>query len=161
MFINYITLMLLNMAIGLVLLATFVYQGLDSPNQKQWVPGFGMTGAIALATGLHMVWTWPIRGSFNIAYGEMTVLFGILFITTSLALAFGWELLTITLYGFFAGLAAIVIGIRIINLNLTRSPLVSGIGFVLTGLGGLLASPTLLYWRTNRICDRWVQPCSS
>ncbi len=52
-------------------------------------------------------------------------------------------------YGFFAGLVAIVAGIRIINLNLTRQPLISGIGFILTGLGGVFAAPTL-YWKTNR-----------
>jgi putative membrane protein len=150
MFVNYITLMLINMVAGLFLLATFVYQGLDSTNPKQWIPGFGMTGAIALVTGLHMIFNWPVPGSFNIAYGEMTVLFGILFIAASVALAMGWELLTIAIYAFFAGLAAIVIGIRVLNLNLTQRPLLSGIGFILTGLGGVLASPTLLYLRTNK-----------
>lgn len=142
--------MLINMVAGLVLLATFVYQGLEHPNQKRWIPGFGMTGAIALATGLHMIWTWPLSGSFNIAYGETTVLFGILFIATSLALSFGWDLLTIAIYGFFAGLTAITIGVSLIQLDLTRNPLLSGIGFILTGLGGVLATPTLLYLRTNR-----------
>ncbi|TFI55522.1 DUF981 domain-containing protein [Mastigocladus laminosus UU774] len=149
MFVNYITLMLINMVAGLFLLAGYVYFGLDHAYQKRWIPGFGMTGAIALVTGLHMTFTWPVRGVFNIAYGEMTVLFGILFLSTSLALALGWDLLTVTIYGFFAGLAAIVIGVRIIDLNLTRNPLLSGIGFILTGLGGVCAAPTL-YLKTNR-----------
>ncbi|RAM51013.1 MAG: hypothetical protein C6Y22_11510 [Hapalosiphonaceae cyanobacterium JJU2] len=149
MFVNYITLILINMVAGLFLLAGYVYFGLDHAYQKRWIPGFGMTGAIALVTGLHMTFTWPVRGVFNIAYGEMTVLFGILFLSTSLALALGWDLLTVTIYGFFAGLAAIVIGVRIIDLNLTRNPLLSGIGFILTGLGGVCAAPTL-YLKTNR-----------
>ncbi|MCP6763227.1 MAG: DUF981 domain-containing protein [Fischerella sp. CENA71] len=149
MFVNYITLMLINMVAGLFLLAGYVYFGLDHAYQKRWIPGFGMTGAIALVTGLHMTFTWPVRGVFNIAYGEMTVLFGILFLSASLALALEWDLLTVTIYGFFAGLAAIVIGVRIINLNLTRNPLLSGIGFILTGLGGVCAAPTL-YLKTNR-----------
>ncbi len=151
MFVNYITLMLINMVAGLFLLAGFVYRGLDSANPRRWIPGFGMTGAIALSMGLPMVWTWPVPGSFNIAFGEMTVLFGILFLTTALALAFGWELITIAIYGIFAGLAAIMIGIQMINLDLTRRPLISGIGFILTGLGGVLAAPTLLYLKTNMI----------
>lgn len=138
------------MVAGLVLLATFVYQGLDSSTQKHWIPGFGMTGAIALVTGLHMIYTWPVTGSFNIAFGETTVLFGILFLTTSISLALGWDLLTVAIYAFFAGLAAIIIGIRLINLDLTRRPLLSGIGFILTGLAGVLAAPTLLYLRTNK-----------
>ena len=149
MFIDYITLMLINMVAGLFLLAYYVYQGLDDTHQKRWIPGFGMTGGIALATGLHMIWTWPIIGSFNIAFGETTVLFGILFIGAAVALAQGWDLLTIAIYAFFAGIAAIVVGLRIINLGLTRQPLLSGMGFILTGLGGVFAAPTL-YLKTNR-----------
>ena len=149
MFINYIPLMLINLVAGLFILAAYVYFGLGHANQKRWIPGLGMTGAIALVTGLHMIFTWPITGSFNIAYGEMSVLFGILFVGTSLALAMGWDLLTVAIYGFFAGIAAIVVGVRIINLGLTNRPLLSGIGFVLTGLGGVCAAPTL-YLQTNR-----------
>ena len=52
-------------------------------------------------------------------------------------------------YGFFAGVAALAIGLRIINLGLTKQPLLSGIGFILTGLGGIFAAPTL-YFKTNR-----------
>jgi putative membrane protein len=147
--INYITLMLINLVVGLVLLAGFVYEGFEGTNLKRWVPGFGMVGAIALSTGLHMIWHWPISGSYNIAFGETTVLFGILFVGASLALALGWDLLTVAIYAFFAGVAAIVIGIRIIDLGLTRRPLISGLGFILTGLGGVCAAPAL-YWRTNR-----------
>ncbi|MBD2001812.1 MULTISPECIES: DUF981 family protein [Cyanophyceae] len=149
MFVNYITLMLINMVAGLFILASYVYWGLGADNQKRWIPGFGMTGAIALVTGLHMTFTWPVTGSFNIAYGETSVLFGILFVAASIAIAQGWDLLTVAMYAFFAGLAAIVIGARIINLNLTRQPLLSGIGFILTGLGGVLAAPSL-YLQTNR-----------
>ena len=149
MFINYITLMLINLVVGLFLLAGYVYLGLSEPHQKRWIPGFGMTGAIALTTGLHMIFTWPVRGSFNIAYGEMSVLFGALFLATCLAIAFSWDLITVAVYGFFAGVAALLIGLRIINLGLTKQPLLSGVGFILTGLGGIFAAPTL-YFKTNR-----------
>jgi len=149
MFINYITLILINLVAGLFLLAAYVYLGLSDPHQKRWIPGFGMTGAIALTTGLHMIFTWPVPGSFNIAYGEMSVLFGILFLTTCLAIALSWDLITVAAYGFFAGIAAVLVGLRMINLGLTRQPLLSGIGFILTGLGGILAAPTL-YLKTNR-----------
>lgn len=151
MFIDYITLMLINMAAGLVLLAYFVYAGLNDPNPSRWVPGFGAIGAIALVTGLHMIFTWPVPGSFNIAFGETSVLFGILFIGTSISLAQGWELFTLAMYAFFAGLAAIVIGLRLMNLGLTKQPLITGIGFILTGLGGVCAFPTLWPLQHNRI----------
>jgi putative membrane protein len=149
MFINYITLMLINLVAGLFILAAYVYSGLSAPHQKRWIPGFGMTGAIALTTGLHMIFTWPVPGSFNIAYGEMSVLFGILFLATCLAIAFSWDLMSVAIYGFFAGIAAVLVGLRIINLGLTRQPLLSGIGFILAGLSGICAAPTL-YFKTNR-----------
>lgn len=148
MFVNYIPLMLINMVSGLFILASFVYLGLDSTQQKRWIPGLGMSGAIALTTGLHMIFTWPVPGSFNIAFGEMSVLFGILLIGASLSLANDWDLLTVTIYAFFAGVAALVIGLRILNLGLTRQPILSGIGFILSGLSGICAAPAL-YWRTN------------
>jgi putative membrane protein len=150
MFIDYITLMLINMVAGLCLLAYFVYAGLEDAYQKRWIPGFGISGAIALTTGLHMMLTWPVRGSFNIAFGETSVLFGILFVGTAIAIAQGWELITLGIYSFFAGLVAIVVGVRILNLGLTNQPLVSSIGFILTGIGGVCALPTLLFFRENR-----------
>ncbi|HSM82091.1 MAG TPA: DUF981 domain-containing protein [Nodosilinea sp.] len=150
MFIDYITLMLINMVAGLVLLADFVYRGLDGANQKRWIPGFGLVGAIALVTGLHMILTWPVPGSFNISFGETTVLFGGLYVAAAIAIAQGWDLLTLAVYAFFAGLTAIVVGARIINLGQTQLPLVAGLGFILTGLGGVLAAPTLVYLRNNK-----------
>ncbi|MCD8485749.1 MAG: DUF981 domain-containing protein [Desertifilum sp.] len=150
MFIDYITLMLINMVAGFVILAYYVYEGLDQVNPKKWIPGFGMVGAIALVTGLHMIFTWPVIGSFNIAFGETSVLFGILFMTASIAIAQGWDLITVAIYAFFAGLVAILLGVRMINLDLTRQPLLSGIGFILSGLGGVCAAPAL-YWRNLRI----------
>jgi putative membrane protein len=97
-----------------------------------------------------MIWTWPVPSSFNISFGETTVLFGGLYVTAAVAIAQGWDLLTLTLYAFFAGLASIVIGARIINLEQTGMPLVAGLGFILTGLGGVLAAPTLVYLRNNQ-----------
>jgi putative membrane protein len=68
----------------------------------------------------------------------------------AIAIAQGWDLFTLTVYAFFAGLAAIVVGARIIDLEQTRRPLVAGLGFILTGLGGVLSAPTLVYFRDNK-----------
>jgi putative membrane protein len=145
MFINYISLMLINLASGLTLLAGYLYFGLGTSNQRRWIPGFGVVGAIALATGLHMTLTWPVVGSFNIAFGETMILFGILFVATSLTLTIGWELFSLSIYGFFAGLVSLLIGVRIINLGLTQLPLLAGTGFILVGLGGIFSAPTLYF----------------
>lgn len=149
MFIDYVSLMLINLAAGLALLAGYLYFGLGSSNQRRWIPGFGVVGAISLVTGLPMTLTWPIPGSFNIAFGETTVLFGILFVGTSLTLVMGWELLSLGIYGFFAGLVSLLIGFRFINLGLTPVAVPAGIGFIAVGLGGIFSAPTL-YLKENR-----------
>ncbi|MEM9219509.1 MAG: DUF981 domain-containing protein [Cyanobacteria bacterium P01_F01_bin.150] len=150
MFVNYITLMLTNLIAGLVLLASYIYWGLDQERPSRWIPGFGVVGAIALVAGTHMTLTWPVIGSYNIAYGETSMLYGILFMGTAIALSQRWELLTLAIYGFFAGIYAVVVGIRIINLGLTLLPFVSGLGFILAGLGGICASPMLYYSESKR-----------
>jgi putative membrane protein len=48
MFINYITLMLTNLIAGLVLLAAYVYWGLEDNHLTRWIPGFDVVVAIAL-----------------------------------------------------------------------------------------------------------------
>lgn len=149
MFVDYIALMLVNMAAGLFILAAYVYFGLDDPDQKRWVPAFAMPGLVALVSGLHMIFVWPLPGPFNSAFGETSVLLGVLFTGAALALAAGWNLLPTAVYAFFAGLAAIVIGVRVIGLNLTLRPDVTGMGFILSGLGGVFAAP-MLFLRENR-----------
>jgi putative membrane protein len=156
MLIDYLTLMLVSMTAGLFLLAYYVYRGIGVENAKRWVPGFTMTGFIAVITGLHMSLTWPLTGSYNIAFGEMSVLFGILFLGAALALWKGWEMRTVSIYAFFAGLAAVVVGARVISLGMTKRPVVSGIGFILTGMGGLFAwlcclAEPVLSLSTNRV----------
>jgi putative membrane protein len=143
MFIDYVELMLINMVGGLFILAAYVYRGLDDAHQKRWAPGFAATGLIAFANGIHMIWTWPLPGSYNAAYGEMSVLLGILFLGAAWALAKEWDLYVMGIYAFFAGAAAVVVGIRIIVLGMTLTPLLAGIGFILTGSCGVFACPVL------------------
>lgn len=149
MFIDYIPLMLVNMAAGLVVLASFLAKGLGSNDEKMWASGFFMTGVIALISGFFMSFTWPLPGSYNVAFGEMSVLFGIVFIGAGFSLLLRWNLTSVAIYAFFAGIAAVIIGIRIINLKMTKEPLVSGLGFILTGLSGGFALAYLYLWRNK------------
>lgn len=149
MFLDYVTLMLINMVGGLVILAWYVYTGMIDPDQKRWAPAFAIPGLLGLLCGIHMTWTWPLPGSYNVAYGEMSILLSILFLSAALALSKGWDLRIIAIYGFFAGLAAVIVGIRFIDLKMTNNPIVSGVGFILTGMCGICALPTLNH-RQNR-----------
>jgi putative membrane protein len=152
MFIDYVPLMLVNMMAGLVLVAWYVYSGLEgSPEeQKRWAAGLGVVGLVAMATGLHMIFTWPLPSVYNVTHGELTVLFGAVYLGAAFAIGKGWNPGPVTVYAFFAGLAAVVVGVRVIELGLTLSPRLSGAGFILTGLAGVFSGPTL-FLRKNRL----------
>jgi putative membrane protein len=142
MFVDYLTLMLLNMVVALVLFAWFMTLGFEK-NQKRFVPGFLLTGFIGLVTGLHMIFRWPLPGSFNIMFGEPTVMLGGFFFVAGLALLLGWDLLTIGLYALFCGAAVVLLGVRILNMNLTQEPIIAAIGYFLTGATAIATFPAL------------------
>lgn len=150
LFIDFLTLMLINMAAGLVLLAFYLVKGLDDPDQPRWAPAFGIVGLIALLNGFRIAWLWPLPGSYNAAFGDTTVLFGALFAAAAVSLAKGKDLLPLGIYAFFAGLAGMLVGVRILVLGMTAKPLLSAVGFILTGAAGVFAGPTL-WLRENKI----------
>ena len=141
--IDYVTLLLTNMSAGLVVLACFLWRGLDRPDNRNWAPAFGISGLVATVAGFAMTLTWPIPKPFSMAYGEMSVLFGVLFLGAAWALAMGWQLRPLGFYSLLPGLAAILLGIRIIHLSLVPVAIVPGLGFILTGLGGVGAGLVL------------------
>ena len=150
-FIDYLTLMLTNMAAGLFILGCFVWRDLDSEDNSHWVPPFAIAGLVATIGGFAITLTWPLTGQFHIynsAFGETSVLLGMLFLGLALALAKRWGLLPLAIYALFAGIAALVIGIRIIDQGLTAKPILSGIGFILSGICGIF-SP-LAVWQSNK-----------
>ena len=81
----------------------------------------------------------------------MSVLLGVLFLGAAWALARGWSLIPLGVYAFFPGVAAVVIGVRIIHLSLTLTPLLSGAGFILTGSGGVFAGLALCKCRIKAL----------
>lgn len=151
MFIDYLTLVMINLVAGTTLLAHYLYYGLDAKDQRPYAPAFGLVGLLALILGLGLSFSWPLPGSYNIGYGETTTLFGVVFLATGIALSQGWDLMPVAIYAFFAGADAIVLGIRIITLGLTTEPVFSGFGFILAGLGGLLAAPTFKLIKQNKL----------
>jgi len=147
MFIDFLTLLLINMGAGFLILAAYVAWGMDDEDQRPWSLGFLAVGLVAVIFGGYLVTTWPLPAQFNSAFGECTVLLGILFLMAGLGLARDWRLSVIAGYAAPAGLAAIVFGVRIIMLELTKTPLPTGAGFILSGLAGLSALPTVTICR--------------
>lgn len=141
--IDYVSLLLINMVSALVVLAFFLWWGLGRDDAGRWAPAFGICGLVATIAGFAMTFTSPIPKPFSMAYGEMSVLFGMLFLGAAWALTRGWSLLPLSIYAFFAGGAAILLGVRFIALSLTPMPLLPGTGFILTGLGGVGAGVVL------------------
>lgn len=149
MFVDYLSLMLINMSAGLTLLALYVLGGMEDQDQKKWIAGFGISGLIAVITGFHMVLNWPLPGSYNVAFGETTILFGVLFLGAALSFACKWKLTSLAVYAMFAGLTSCLIGIRIMHLGFTKAPGMTGLGFILTGISGMLVAPGL-YTQKNK-----------
>lgn len=151
MFIDYLTLVMINMVAGTVLLAYYLWRGIDEADQRSYAAGFAGVGLVALITGLHLSFNWPLPGSYNVGYGDATTLFGVVFLGTALALSQGWSLLPVAIYAFFAGVDAVIVGARILSLGMTKEPLLSAVGFILAGLGGVFAAPFFLFFKNNRI----------
>ena len=144
MFIDFLTLMLINLVVALVLFALFIGRLIDK-DPKKLIPGFLLTGFIALVTGFRMIFTWPLPGPYNFPYGEMTIFYGGFFFMAGLALVFDWDLITIGIYAFFSGIAAVIIGARILFSGLTSEPVLAAAGFVLTGISSILTLPALYF----------------
>jgi putative membrane protein len=151
--IDYLTLMLINMAAGLFLLGCFVWRDLyTSEDIGRWVPAFAICGLVASICGFAMTLTWPLPGLlhiYNSAFGEMSVLFGVLLLGLALALSKRWGLLPLAIYAIFAGAAAALLGVRIIEQKLTAMPMLSGIGFILSGACGIF-SPVAVWQREKK-----------
>ncbi len=135
--IDYVTLMLVNMSAGFVILGIFILGPFMTEQHRGWSVGFMITGLIAAITGFTMTFTWPLPSPYNIAFGEMSVLLGLIYLGAGLSIAQKWDLMPVCVYAIFAGIAAIVVGARFINLGLSNFPLLSGIGFILPGICGI------------------------
>ncbi len=150
MFIDYLTIIMINLVAGTAILAYYLYKGFDFDDPRPFSAAFGIVGLLGVTLGLNLTFTWPLPGSYNIAYGEATTLFGGVFLATAFALYHRWDLKPVAAFAFFAGVYAVIVGIRIISLGLTKEPLMSGVGFILAGLGGVLAFPTFGLLQKNK-----------
>lgn len=145
--IDYVTLLLVNMVAGLAVLAFFLWWGIERKDRRDWTPAFGISGFVATVAGFVMTFTWPIPAPYAMAYGEMSVLLGVLFLGAAWALHCGWRLYPLSIYAFFPCVAAIVIGVRIFTLSLTLMPLMTAVSFIVTGSGGIFAG--LALWKQH------------
>jgi len=155
MFIDYLTLVMINLVAGSVLLAYYLWKGMDEKDQRPYASAFFIVGLVGLVTGLQLSFTWPLPGSFNVGYGDAAALFGAVYLATGIALSQGWDLVPVTIYSFFAGIDAIIVGFSLYANKLGQEPLLAAFGFILAGLGGVLAFPFLQWFKDNKAV-RWI-----
>jgi len=144
---DFLSLMLVNMSAALFVVAGWLICGVNNPNGRGWAPAFAAAGAIALVGGAVLTFTWPFTSKgivfANFAFGEPSMLLGIALLAAAISIGKQWPVWPVAIYAFVAGLVGIVVGLRIINLGITASPMLSGVGMIGTGLVGLLSLPAL------------------
>ena len=155
MFIDFLTLVMVNLVAGSVLLAYYLWKGMDEKDQRPYAAAFFITGLVGLVTGLQLSFTWPLPGSFNVGYGDCAALFGAVYLATGIALSQGWNLMPVSIYSFFAGIDAIIVGFSLYANKLGQEPFVAAVGFILAGLGGVGAFPFLQWFKDNKAV-RWI-----
>jgi putative membrane protein len=175
--IDYITLLLVNSAAGLLAGAIFLCKGLSGPeqNHRPWAAVFAAAGLLSFVMGVHMSATWPVKEIVmpaqaastapagdhagasqpagnkinlrfaNVAFGETCAIFGALMLGLALSLAKGWSLVPIAVYAAITGAASVTLGAAILSLGLTAKPPMAAAGFLLAGVGAILALPAV--WR--------------
>ncbi len=149
MFVDYLAVMLLNLGAGLALLAHYLYVNPAKENRRSWAAGFFAVGFLGLVTSLPMLIMWPLPSSFNVAYAGPMLFLSMVFLAAGLTLMLEWEPLIPAIYGLFGGIYAIIVGFRLLDLKMGAAPGVAFVGFVLTGLGGILVVPSI-YWHKSR-----------
>jgi putative membrane protein len=149
MFIDFIGVMLVNLAAGLALLAHYLYVDPAPGERRSWAAGFFAVGLLGLITAVAMITTWPLPGSYNVAFGEPAAFLSTAFLAAAVTLTFEWEPLIPSMYGLFGGILAIVVGLRLMGLHMTQEPAIAGLGYISAGLGGILTLPAL-QWRKVR-----------
>lgn len=145
MYIDFLTMILLNSGIGFILLAFFLLYGWEKREAAKWMPGFLLTGSLNTLSGLMIVFTWPLPKSYNILYGELSVFSGILFLGLAFSLYWNWDFMTLGVYSFFTGILSFLMGIKILQAGITSNPQFSSGLFFTAGISGILLFPLTLF----------------
>ena len=72
MFIDLLTLVMINLVAGTVLLAYYLWKGIDEKDQRPYAAAFFVVGLLSLTTGLRLAFTWPC-GIFQVYESKIYV----------------------------------------------------------------------------------------
>ena len=153
----FVTLMNANVAAALFILAVFIYKGIYSEYAKNFVPAFAITGLVATTTGFYQTFTANMPGSWNIVMGEPSVLIGVLLLALAWSISRSYSFAPLAVYGLAAGIVAVTVGSRVINLGLGRDSLETGLAILIAGVPGILALPAAFWARSSPGASRIFQ----
>ncbi len=121
--------------------------GLRSALRGAAIP-IGGLGAAVVTMGLWSEMTWPLPGSYNILFGDMYLLFGVVLVAFAASSYLSLKLQFVGLFAAAAGCMTILYGISGYQLGMTKDPLETLALFGAFGLASILAFPaTLVYDR--------------
>ncbi len=111
--------------------------------------GFAIVGAAVgfflFIAGVMIIFTWPFaalsNGVYNILFGGIATVGGLLLLAGSVAVAKNCDLRPISYFAFIAGLYALVDSYAIMYYGLTSSPIVATLGYLGFAAPAILAVP--------------------
>jgi uncharacterized membrane protein len=114
----------------------------------------GAAGFYQLITGLAISFTWPFGtpygaqfqtpftgGQFNVLFGGIATLGGLLLIAVALAMYFNGGFSVVTYFAAVAGIYGLVDAAAILIKNYTKNPLVSALGFIAFAVAAFVSVP--------------------
>jgi len=105
----------------------------------------GASGLYLFLTGLAISITWPYAavagGLYNVLFGGIATLGGLLLLATSAALFFNASLSAVSYFAAVIGLYAVVDALAMVTYNLTSSPLLAALGYLSFAVTTFLSVP--------------------
>jgi len=104
----------------------------------------GASGLYLFITGMAISFTWPFSmsgGVYNILFGGVAALGGLVLLATSVALFLNAGLSAVSYFAVVVGLYSVVGAIAMVNYRLTTSPELSALGYLSFAAASLLSVP--------------------
>jgi uncharacterized membrane protein len=145
------------LGVGALVLSYHTQQQEAKAESKNLRLGFaiagGASGLYLFLSGMMISFLWPFSitsGAYNVLFGGISTLGGLLILSGSVALAKNADLRPISYFAAVAGIYAAVDAYAILTYNLTSNPLTSALGYLSFSAPAILSVPA-----THFASRRW------
>lgn len=104
----------------------------------------GASGFYLFITGIAISFTWPLTpagGVYNVLFGGIATLGGLVLLATSITLLFNASLKAVSYFAVAVGLYAVVDAIAMVNYRLTKAPELSALAYLSVAATAFLSVP--------------------